>query len=101
MCVVCDHPQREEIENDIKNDKPRIAKKYGIRDYQVSKHRLHCMKLKAKYNIKKKEQDRLDLIITKAEFCELCLEKEECKHKGKLRNCEYWREYSEDMGRSA
>ena len=88
-CKICQHPNRKEIEKDIRNGIKNVGRKWKISGKEISQHKYKCM-----------GWSKL-IIITKLEFCELCLDRSICKHKRKLKNCEYWRKYCEDMGRSA
>ena len=88
-CKVCQHPKRKEIERDMRSGMKNVGRKWKIDAPHISKHKYNRMNW------------NLLLTITKTEFCEICLEREGCKKNQNLKICEYWREYCEDMGRSA
>lgn len=89
ICQVCNHPQRAEIEEDIKSGLKKVGQKWGISGKHISWHKYMHMGWNT------------ELTISRGEFCEICLEREGCKKNQNLKICEYWREYCEDMGRSA
>ena len=89
ICKVCNHSQRKEIEKDIESGMKNVGRKWGISGKNISQHKYMHMCWNT------------SLIIKKTEFCEICLEKEECRYKKNLKKCSYWREYCEDIGRTA
>ena len=88
-CKVCQHPNRKEIEKDMRSGMKNVGRKWKIDAPHISRHKYDHMNWNALLTIKK------------SEFCEICLEKEECRYKKNLKKCSYWREYCEDIGRTA
>jgi len=89
VCRICQHPKRKEIEKEIIDGVRNIGKKWGFGWKEIYFHKVSHMSWNT------------SLIIVKSEFCEICLEKNECQYDHDLKVCKYWREYCEDTGREA
>ena len=66
-CIVCQHPKRKEIERDMRSGLKNVGRKWKIEAPYISKHKYNHMNW------------NLLLTITKTEFCEICLEREDVK----------------------